>query len=253
MTHERPPGRSIIGRNPVLEALKAGTAISRIVLMNTAEGSVIQEIKSFARRQGIQVQEMPKQEFVGFARDEKAQGVVALAAEQQTLDLSTLISHSKTRQESGFIILPDQIEDPGNLGALIRTAECAGAHGLVLTKHHSASLSSGAIKASAGATEHLRIAVVSNLVNAILELKENGFWIVGLEMAGERMYTEVDYSGSTAIVVGSERRGIRRLVREHCDFLVRIPILGKISSLNASVAGALLMYEVRRQRTPAHG
>ncbi len=251
MNREHVRNRPIIGRNPVLEALKAGTELSGISILKGAEGGVIKEIRSLAELRGVPVKDASRDEISGISPDSRAQGVVAFAAEQQTVDLATLIEYAKAGQEPGFIVMPDQMEDPGNLGALIRTVECVGAHGLVITKHHSASLSPGTVKASAGATEYVRVAQVSNLVNAITQLKESGFWIVGLDMAGDRSYTKVDYSGAIAIVVGSEGKGIRRLVREHCDFLVKIPLLGKISSLNASVAGALIMYEVRRQRTPA--
>jgi 23S rRNA (guanosine2251-2'-O)-methyltransferase len=250
---KRPSGRQIVGRNPVLEALKAGTAIEQILLAKDSAGRGVEEIRALAQRRGIPVRDLERREFFAQAPDRHAQGVLAFAAQTSLLELSELVQQSKAAGEPGFLILPDQIEDPGNLGALIRTAECAGAHGLILTRHHSASLSPGTSKASAGATEYLPIAGVSNLVYAITELKEHGFWVVGLDMKGDRIYTGVDYSGPIAIVVGSEGRGIRRLVREHCDFLVRIPTLGKISSLNASAAGAVLMYEVRRQRNALQG
>lgn len=249
MKHEAPRQRVILGRNPVLEALRARTTISRVVLLKTTGGKGIQEIRAIARTRGIPVEERGKDQFSQIAGDGNAQGVIALSPEQRTLTLDELIALSLGRNEPGFIILPDQIEDPGNLGALIRTAECAGAHGLVLTRHHSASLSTGTIKAAAGATEYLPVAEVANLVNTITELKKHGFWIAGLDMAGDRLYTQMDYSAPIAIVIGSEGKGMRRLVKEQCDFLVRIPLSGKISSLNASVAGGLVMFEVRRQRS----
>lgn len=251
--HNRPSGRPIVGRNPVLEALKAGTAITKIIVASGTEGSGIEHIRALARQRGILLHDVSRKDFLALAPDRHAQGVIAFAPERDLLDLTDLIDRSRSAGEPGILVLPDQIEDPGNLGALVRTAECAGVHGMVLTQHHSASLSIGTSKASAGATEYLPIAGVSNLVNAITELKDNGFWIVGLDMAGDRLYTDVDYRGPIALVVGSEGKGIRRLVKEHCDFLVRIPTLGKIQSLNASVAGALLMYEVRRQRTGNQG
>ena len=226
----RPEGRAITGRNPVLEALKAGTPIMKIIIGAGAEGKGLDQIRTIARERGILVKDLPKSEFLQQTSDRHAQGVIAFAKQREFAALADLIERSRSGDEPGFLVLPDQIEDPGNLGALIRTAECAGVHGLVLPRHHSASLSHGATKASAGATEYLPIAEVANLVNAIGELKESGFWIVGLDMAGEKLYTEVDYRGPTAIVVGNEGKGIRRLVKEHCDFLVRIPTSGGAGS-----------------------
>ena len=179
------------------------------------------------------------------------QGVVAVVPTKQYVDIDYVVNIGRERDQKGFVLLLDEIEDPQNLGALIRTAECAGAHGVIIPKHHTASVTTAVVKASAGATEHVAMARVTNVVNAIEELKAKGFWIVGLDMTGEQLYTDADYTVPTVAVVGREGKGIRHLVKEHCDKLVKIPLYGKIGSLNASVAGALVMYEIAKQRAPS--
>jgi 23S rRNA (guanosine2251-2'-O)-methyltransferase len=213
-------------------------------------GRVIDDIKSLARKTNVQVTEVPRQEFRELASNATTQGVVALvSSKQQYVQVETILNIPRERNEKGFILILDEIEDPQNLGALVRTAECAGVHGVVIPKHHSASVTSAVARASAGAVEHMAMAEVPNIVTTIEELKRQEYWIVGLDAAGDKLYTEVDYKSPTAIVVGSEGKGIRRLVKEHCDFVVKIPLYGKITSLNASVAGAIVMYEVTKQRT----
>jgi 23S rRNA (guanosine2251-2'-O)-methyltransferase len=245
-------GRIIAGRQPVMEALRAGTSIERVVFLAGVHGMVIDDLKTLAQGKGVEIAELGRQEFRELASDTTTQGVVALVAAQKKLSsLKDIVAIPSQRNEKGFLLIVDNIEDPHNLGALIRSAECAGAHGVIIPKHHTAPLSETVSKASAGAVEHMAIAEVTNIVNAIEELKEAGYWIVGLEAEGVKLFSTVDYSSPTAIIVGSEGKGMRRLVREHCDFLVNIPLHGKISSLNASVAGALVMFEVARQRTPA--
>jgi 23S rRNA (guanosine2251-2'-O)-methyltransferase len=245
-------GRIIAGRQPVMEALRAGTSIARVVFLAGVHGRVIDDLKALAQERGVEIAELGRQEFRELASDTTTQGVVALVATQKKLSsLKDIVAIPPQRNEKGFLLIVDNIEDPHNLGALIRSAECAGAHGVIIPKHHTAPLSETVSKASAGSVEHMAIAEVTNVVNAIEELKEAGYWIVGLEAEGVKLFSTVDYSSPTAIIVGSEGKGMRRLVREHCDFLVNIPLHGKISSLNASVAGALVMYEVARQRTPA--
>ena len=246
--HKESRYRLIAGRNPVLEALRSPGGLVRVVLLDSVRGGIIEEIRHAAEEAGISVEILAREDFMEIARGAKAQGVLALAQDKPPIDLESLLLQMEGKDAPGFLLIPDQIEDPGNLGALIRTAECAGADGVIVARHHSASLSPGTIRASAGATEHVPVADAGNLVNAMKELKKMGFWIAGLDGKGDRLYTEVDYRGPIAIVVGSEGKGIRRLVREQCDYLVRIPLFGKIESLNASVAGALVMYEVSRQR-----
>jgi 23S rRNA (guanosine2251-2'-O)-methyltransferase len=242
--------RIIAGRQPVMEALRAGTEIERVVFLLGVHGKVIDDIKSLALKRRVQVDEVARQEFRDLVSDATTQGVVALvSAQRQYVALETLLRIPSERNQNGLLLILDEIEDPHNLGALVRTAECAGVHGVVIPKHHSASVTSAVAKASAGAVEHMAIAEITNIVNMIKELKKIGYWIVGLDVTGDRLYTEPDYTTATAIIVGSEGKGIRRLVKEHCDFLVKIPLHGRIASLNASVAGALVMYEAIKQRS----
>ena len=240
----------IAGRKPVLEALKAGTQIERIVVLENVHGAIIEEIHNRARGNNIEISETDQQGFRRIAGDAAAQGVVAVMAGKRFAELTHVLNIPVKHKEMGFILILDGIEDPHNLGALVRTAECAGVHGVVLPKHHAAAVTSSVVKASAGATEHIAIVQVTNIVRTLEKLKEEGYWIIGLDASGTKEYTAVEYSTAGAIVVGNEGKGIRRLVKEHCDHLVRIPLQGRIASLNASVAGALVMYEVVRQRHP---
>jgi 23S rRNA (guanosine2251-2'-O)-methyltransferase len=242
-------GSKIAGRKPVLEALRAGTPVERILLLQGVRGGIIDEIRNAARQAGVTVSDVSRETFQSHADETTSQGIIALtASRKQLLSLDEILSGVHARMEPGFLLILDEIEDPQNLGALIRTAECAGVQGIIVPKHHSAPVGPAAVKASAGATEHMAIAEVTNVVNAIEELKKERFWIAGLEGSGTTSYAAGNYTGPIALVVGNEGKGIRRLVKEHCDFLVSIPVLGKVSSLNASVAGALVMYEVVRQR-----
>jgi 23S rRNA (guanosine2251-2'-O)-methyltransferase len=238
----------ITGRQPVLEALKAGTPIQKIVLLAGSQGRVIDDLRKLARDRNVRCEEADRRAFGEIAPDAVTQGVVAIVPSRNQPSLEDLMETVTRRQEPGFLLVCDEIEDPQNLGALVRTAECAGAHGIIVPRHHSAPISSTVVKASAGATEHLPIAEVTNVTRALESLKEAGYWVVGLAGEGDRVYTEIDYTGPIAVVVGNEGRGIRRLVREQCDFLARIPLHGRIASLNASVAGALVLFEAARQR-----
>jgi 23S rRNA (guanosine2251-2'-O)-methyltransferase len=238
----------IAGRKPVMEALRSGTRVEKVVFLVGVQGAFIQELRALAEQRGVPVAEANKQQFRELAPDQTTQGVVAIVPTRQLLGLEELIAIPARRRQTGFLLVLDGIEDPHNLGALIRTAECAGVHGVILPKHHSATVTATVIKTSAGATEHVAIAEVTNVTSALKELKKEGYWVVGLDRAGDKLYTDLDYLFPVALVVGNEGRGIRRLVREHCDHLVRIPLHGKIESLNASVAGALAMFEVVRSR-----
>lgn len=247
--HDRKPTANIIaGRIPVMEALRAGTIIEKIVILSGVKGNAIEKIKTMAKRNRVQFIEVGKQRFRDLVSDTTTQGVVAIVGTKAYVEIEDIIHVAEEKQEKPFILILDEIEDPQNLGALIRTAECAGVHGAVIPKHHAASVNQTVAKTSAGASEFLPVAKVTNIANTIEELKEKGFWVVGTDGTAEKNFTEVDYTSPIAIVIGNEGSGIRQLVKEKCDFIVKIPLYGNTESLNASVAGALMMYEVVRQR-----
>ena len=238
----------IAGRNPVLEALKSGRNIDTVYIAGEQTG-VLGRIGGLAREQGIVVKQVDDRKLSQLAQGENHQGVVAVGGCAEYVSVADILAAARERDEAPFLILADEIEDPHNLGALIRTAEAAGAHGLVIPKRRSASLNSTVYKTSAGAASWLPVARVANLVAAMEELKKEGVWIYGADAEGES-WDKADLTGSLALVIGSEGEGLGRLVREHCDFFVSLPMLGKITSLNASVAGGILMYEVLRRRLP---
>jgi 23S rRNA (guanosine2251-2'-O)-methyltransferase len=238
----------IAGRKPVMEALRAGTPVEQVVFLLGVQGRIIQEIRQLAEQKHVQVVQASKQQFRELATDATTQGVVAVVPDRSYRSLNDVLAIPARHNAAGFLLLLDEIEDPHNLGALVRTAECAGVHGVIIPKHHAAAVTSAVIRASAGATEYMPIAEVTNIVHSIEELKKHGYWIVGLDSGGDRLYTDPDYNDPVAIVVGNEGRGMRRLVKEHCDHLVRIPLHGRVESLNASVAGALALFEVVRCR-----
>lgn len=231
-----------------MEALKAGTIIEKVVILDGVKGDIIDNIKSMAGRNQIPVVEVGKQKFRELVSDTTTQGVVAIVGTKAYVEVEDILEIAAKRNEPAFILILDEIEDPQNLGALIRTAECAGVHGAIIPKHHAADVNQTVARTSAGASEHLPVAKVTNIAQTLELLKEKGIWIVGTDSEAEKFYTQVDYTMPIAVVVGNEGKGIRHLVKEKCDFLVKIPILGKVESLNASVAGALVMYEVVKKR-----
>ncbi|NLM51752.1 MAG: 23S rRNA (guanosine(2251)-2'-O)-methyltransferase RlmB [Firmicutes bacterium] len=238
--------RVIEGRRPVLEAISAGTKIERIFLQKGARGKQIEEIKEFCRKQGIPLVYREKNELDKLAITRNYQGVLAEVPPFRYTPFAELLEHKKG--EAPFLLILDHLQDPQNLGALVRTAYAAGCHGVVIPERRAAEVTPAAVKASAGAVEHLPIAKVVNLARCIEQCKEAGLWVYGADMDGEILYTDGDYKGPTALVIGSEGRGLGRLIKEKCDYLVRLPMKGRLASLNASVAGALLLYEVYRQR-----
>lgn len=247
--HDRKPTANIIaGRNPVMEALRAGTIIEKVVILAGVKGNAIEKIRTMAKRNRVPCVEVGKQKFRELVSDTTTQGVVAIVGTKAYVELDDILAIAQQRNEPALILILDEIEDPQNLGALIRTAECAGVHGCVIPKHHAASVNQTVSKTSSGASEYLPVAKVTNIANTLDELKQKGFWIVGADSGAEKLYTQIDYSTPTAIVIGNEGNGIRQLVKEKCDFVVKIPLYGKVESLNASVAGALMMYEVVRKR-----
>lgn len=238
----------IFGKQPVLEALRSDTPIEKIFLLHRSRSGADEKVRFQARKRGIPVVEVDADRMRELTTDEHAQGVVALVSAKSYVEVEDLLSIAQRRNEKPFLLILDEIEDPQNLGALIRSAECAGVHGIVIPRHHAASINETVAKTSAGATAHMAIARVTNIAQSIDNLKTKGLWIIGSEMSANKLYTTVDYSGPIAIVVGNEGKGIRRLVKEKCDFLVKIPMYGKIESLNASVSGALLMFEAAKSR-----
>ncbi len=238
----------ITGRQPVFEALKARQSLEKILLLYGGHGGIIEKITRLAKQQGVPVVQIDKKRFSEIISDADAQGVAAIVAATAYVEIDALFAAASAKKEAPLILVLDEIEDPHNMGALIRTAECAGFHGVVLPKHHGVLVNETVVKASAGATLHLPAAKVTNIAATLEELKKAGVWIVGTAMDGEKAYDEMNYEGPTAIVIGNEGRGMRRLVKEKCDFLVRIPLFGKVESLNASVAGALVMFEAARTR-----
>jgi 23S rRNA (guanosine2251-2'-O)-methyltransferase len=238
----------IIGRQPVLEALKSRQPIERILILHGTSGSHIDQAKQLARKLAIPVKETDKERFVELAGDTLTQGIIAIIDTYRYAEIEEILAIAQQKNEPPFILILDEIEDPHNLGALIRSAECAGIHGIIIPLHNAASVNSTVAKTSAGATAHLPIARVTNIAQTLDELKKTGVWIVGTDMESDKLYFEHDYRGPLAIVIGNEGKGIRRLVKEKCDFLVKIPMHGKIESLNASVAGALVMFEAVKSR-----
>lgn len=236
----------IIGRNPVIEALKAEKLIDTIYVNRDAGGS-IGVIVSMAQKQGIVVKSVNEAKLSQLSGGASHQGVVAIGAYAEYVSVEDILAVSRQKGTLPFILICDEIEDPHNLGAIIRTAEASGADGLIIPKRRSASLNHTVFKTSAGAASWLPVARVPNLGATMDFLKKQGIWIYGTDSSGED-YTKSDLRGSMALVIGSEGDGIGRLVREKCDFLLKLPMLGKITSLNASVAAGIFMYEVVRQR-----
>lgn len=236
----------IIGRNPVIEALKSGRQIDTVYVNSEAGGS-IGLICRMAKDKGIVVKQVSDAKLDGMSGGASHQGVIASGGCAEYVTVEDILAVSKEKGTDPFIIICDEIEDPHNLGAIIRTAEAAGADGIIIPKRRSASLNQTVYKTSAGAASWLPVARVSNIPAAIDTLKENGVWIYGTDAKGED-YTKTDMTGAMALVIGSEGFGMGRLVEEKCDFLVRLPMNGKITSLNASVAAGIFMYEAVRQR-----
>ena len=241
-------GQYIAGRQPLLEALKSRLPIDQILILHGTAGAQIQQIKQLAREQRIAVKEADKERFREVSGDTVTQGVLALVNDYRYVEIEDILALAQRKNEPPFLLVLDEIEDPHNLGALVRTAECAGVHGVIIPKHHSASVNQTVIKTSAGATSHMPIARVTNIAQTLDELKKENIWIVGTDLQAGKKYFEHDYRGAVAVVIGSESSGMRRLVKEKCDFLVAIPMHGKIESLNASVAGGLVLFEAAKLR-----
>lgn len=237
----------IHGRNPIIEAFRSGTTVAKIFVRFGTQGHVVEEIKRYAREHGVLVTQLDKQKFDRLGAPKEAQGIVALIEEITPSTLEELIALNR-EQDPPFFLAVDNVTDPRNLGAILRTAECAGVHGIILPQRDSSPITDVVVKTSAGATAHLPIARVDNLHQALLKMKESDIWIAGLDAEGDTDMLEFDGFRPLCLVVGSEGKGLRPMIRKACDILLRIPMWGKVSSLNASVAAALALYEVRRKR-----
>jgi 23S rRNA (guanosine2251-2'-O)-methyltransferase len=239
----------IYGRKPVLEAIRSGNrAITHVYLLQGSRDGVLDQIESHAKARGIPIDLETRHRMDTMAGNDHHQGVIAVAENYQYSELQDLLDIARVRNEPAFILLLDEIEDPQNLGAILRSADAAGVHGVVIPKHRAAEVNATVLKASAGAAEHVNTVKMTNLNEAIRLLKEANVWVVGTDGEAKKNFYEYDYRQPVALIIGNEGNGLRRLVKENCDELVKIPMAGQMSSLNASVAAALVLFEVTRQR-----
>lgn len=239
----------VIGRNSVLELIKSGKDINKLYIQKGNRHGSINEIISRARENKIVIKEVEKNKLDEMCENQNHQGVIATVPPFEYSDIDDILNLAKQKNEDPFIIILDEIEDPHNLGSIIRTAECVGAHGVIIPKRRSAEVNSTVNKTSAGAVQYVKVARVNNLNDTIKYLKENDVWIYGTDAGAKSYYNEQNYKGGVAIVIGSEGYGMNKLVAKNCDFLVKIPMKGKVNSLNASVSAAIMMYEVLNQRS----
>ncbi|WP_102399183.1 23S rRNA (guanosine(2251)-2'-O)-methyltransferase RlmB [Haloimpatiens massiliensis] len=238
----------IEGRNPVMEAIKSRRTIEYIMVSKGEKTGSIRELIRVARDKRIVIKEVDKKKLDSISQTGAHQGVIAVITPYKYCDLKDILDYAKEKGEKPFIIILDEIEDPHNFGSIIRTAEVCGVHGIIIPKRRNVGVTPTVYKSSAGAIEHVKIAKVTNVNNAIDELKEHGVWVYGADMSGKDYCFNVDFSGAVALVIGSEGHGVSKLTRKKCDILVKIPMTGQINSLNASVAGGIIMYEILKQR-----
>ncbi|MFT4415701.1 23S rRNA (guanosine(2251)-2'-O)-methyltransferase RlmB [Fredinandcohnia humi] len=239
----------IIGKNPVIEALKSEREINKIWIAEGSNKGQMNQITSLARESNVLIQFVPKKKIDQMVEGNH-QGVVAQVAAYEYVEVEDILAAAKNRDENPFIIILDELEDPHNLGSILRTADAVGAHGIIIPKRRAVGLTTTVAKASTGAIEYVPVARVTNLARTIDDLKDSGVWIVGTDAKGKEDYRHVDGNMPIALVIGSEGKGMGRLIKDKCDFLLRLPMQGKVTSLNASVAASLLMYEVYRKRNP---
>ena len=241
-------GTYIEGRNAVTEALRAGTALDKLYIARGETDHTLGRIAAQARKSGVVVVECDRRKLDAMSETHSHQGVIAVAAAQAYAAVEDILQRAADRGEPPLVVVCDEISDPHNLGAIIRTAECAGAHGVIIPKNRAVGLTAGVARASAGALNYTPVAKVTNLAKTIEELKKQGLWFVCADMGGTSMY-EIDMKGPIGLVIGSEGEGVGRLVKEKCDMVAAIPMKGNIDSLNASVAAGVLAYEILRQRS----
>lgn len=245
-------GEIIAGKNPVLEALRSGREMNKIWISEGVKKSGIKEVLDLARERGVFVQFVPKKKIDQLS-NANHQGIVASVAAYKYAELDDLFQVAKKRNEDPFFIILDELEDPHNLGSIMRTADAIGVHGIIIPKRRSVGLTATVAKASTGAIEHVPVCRVNNLAQTVDELKERGLWIAGTDAKGSIDYRNMDAALPLTIIIGSEGKGMSRLLKEKCDFLYSLPMVGHVNSLNASVAAALLMYEVYRKRQEVNG
>jgi 23S rRNA (guanosine2251-2'-O)-methyltransferase len=237
----------IIGRKPVLEAINSGETLEQVYILYGQRGGIVEVIRIAAKKRGIKCNEISKEKFESIVKNSNSQGVAASKSFRKYYTPDEIINKSKEKKYPLILIL-DQIQDPHNLGAILRTAECSGVDGVFITRHNSAPINDTVVKTSAGATEHVMMSIVNNLSQALDQLKENGFWIVGSTLNDAVDYTSVDYKMPAALIVGNEEKGIRKLTSDLCDHRIKIPMTGKIQSLNVSVAAGIILFEISRQK-----
>jgi 23S rRNA (guanosine2251-2'-O)-methyltransferase len=241
----------IFGLNPIIEALKSDRPPEKVFILHGTHGPGIRDILNMAISHKIPIEQVGKLRFTQLGGDNRTQRVAALISEFDYCEVPNILENAILKKQPAFLALLSNIEDPRNFGAIIRSAECAGVHGLVIPKHRAVGITETVAASSAGAMSHVAITKVTNLITTIDELKAAGVWIVGADQSADKTIYEVDLTGPVGIVVGGESKGIRRLLKERCDFVVRIPMRGKVNSLNASVAAAIVFFEVVRQREEA--
>ena len=238
----------IYGKNPIIEALSKGDSVDKIYMLKGANDGASRKILSLAKENGIVVTRTDNQKLESMSKTRNHQGVVALATDFNYSTVDEIVEYAKEKGEDPFVLILDQIEDTHNLGAIIRTAECCGVHGVIIPKRRAAQVNSTVHKTSAGAIEYMKVAKVTNISRTIEELKEKGLWIYGADIDGTENYYDSNLTGSIGLVIGGEDKGISPSIGDKCDVLVKIPMVGQISSLNASASAAILTYEIFRQR-----
>lgn len=236
------------GRNSIMEALKANRTINKLFVVKGEREGSIRQIIAIARQKGIIITEVERSALDSMSNSRSHQGVIAFVSAKEYVEVDDILKIAQEKGEPPFIIILDEISDPHNFGAILRSADAVGAHGVIIPKRRAIGLTSAVSKAAAGAVEYVPVSRVTNIAQTIEYLKKNNIWVVGTDSTGERAFFESDLKGPIALVVGSEGEGMGKLIREKCDFVVNIPMLGQISSLNASVAAAIVMYEILKQR-----
>jgi len=237
----------IYGRKPVFEALKSGAGLEQVYLLKGTRGELIQEIEKYCKQNKVKLSQLPPQKFESIIKGVNTQGVIAFSPEIKMLSLNELLESVISIQNPKLLIL-EEIQDPHNLGALLRTAECSGIDGVIISYHNSAPISPTAVKTSAGAVSYLNICRVNNINQTIDILKQEGFWIYGTDLNATKYYSDLDFDEAAAVIFGNEEKGMSRLARSKCDFLMKIPMAGKIDSLNVSVSAGVILFDIYKKR-----